>query len=105
LVLSVWRERANQESVVIDKAVGLDDDLDHVMVDLAATLDLKWDVAAIGESVQDRVEATIKQRQKHVQGALRLLDELGPNLELKRLTRSQIVVAVRHHALAVASTS
>jgi len=66
------------------------------MVDLAPTLDLDRDVPAVGESVKDRIKPTIQQRQKYMQSSLGLLDQLGPNLELKRLTWSQIVVSVRH---------
>jgi hypothetical protein len=60
LIFGVWRECANQKSVVINKAVSLDDDLDHVMVDLAPAFDLNRDVPTIGESVQDPVDATIQ---------------------------------------------
>jgi hypothetical protein len=67
------------------------------MVDLAAAFDLNWDIPAIAESVEDRVEPTIEQWQKYMQGSLRLLDELRPDLELKRLAWSQVVVSVRHY--------
>jgi len=42
------------------------------------------------------VEATVEQRQKNVQGALRLFDQVRPDLEFQRLAWSAGVTPHRH---------
>src|SRR5258708_1352826 len=96
LVGDVAHQRADQKCAVVDETIAPNDDLHHSLDRLAPSFDLDWDVAPIGHAMEHAIEPAIEQGQKDVQSALRLLDQIRPDLELEALARTARVTVLIH---------
>ena len=76
---------AHEKGVVVFEAVRPNDYVDLAIGQNGAALGLDRDVLAIAEPVDQPVDAAVRQREKHVQRASRLLRQGGPQAELKDL--------------------
>src|SRR5439155_24346751 len=78
-------QAAHEQGVVVLETVRPNDYVDLAIGQNGAALGLYRDVLAIAEPVDQPVDAAVRQREKHVQRASRLLRQGGPQAELKDL--------------------
>jgi len=83
-------QHSNEERLTVAKAARSDGDVDLTRGgELCPPFDLDGEVAAVREAVHDPIDPQVSHRQKHVQAAQRLTDQLRPHLELGHLPRGQ----------------
>ena len=99
LVRDLVDQRREDQRVVVHEAVRGDHQIDLTVLPRSSTFDLKRYVSAVGHPMHHRVEPAVQQRQEHVQGALRLLDQIRPDLEFHCLARTNGVPPCRHQSL------
>jgi len=66
-----------------------------------AALDLNRDVPTFDHVVEHCVKAAVEQRQEGMQQAMRLADEVGPDLKLQRLRWTACIASLGHGASSV----
>jgi len=103
LIRDIDQRSGDQKCVFINEAVGLDHEMNKSLLQLAA-LDLNRDVPSLGHMVENSVKAAVEKRQEGMQQAMRLTDEVRPDLELQRLSRAACVAPLGHVPRRVRST-
>ena len=84
---------ADEHCVGIDHRNQRNRELKGTVSQLRPSLYLDRDPAPIVDAVHQRIHAAIKQRQEHMQPAMRLHNELDPNLPLDQLTDNRGLAA------------